>query len=727
VLRTPRHYVAGTTAGLLLAAVVSVPAAPAAAAPVPHFATTSGLSGFSNGTLEFVNAANLPPIDVAKVGLGQSAAGVQLPGLGAAATTDQLKQPLLIASKAGKTAYGHASGANAGLLTDETAEPNVLEDTLIEATSPAPSAGAGSLLDIPLSPVATASVLPSSAVANTTGNNACVVGKDISRGSATVANADVLIAGLAAGRGVVSVDDVSITSSREALIKQLNGAGATVGANAGLLSQSTQNLAPITLFAGTPAQLVIKVLAPIQLSAAAGGLPGTAIVKYGTTLTDPTKPILDINGTKLNSNEVFGNGGFKIGLGVADITIGTPAHRLNGLENTSPTQAANGTTASAAADFIRISIPGQLPTPATDPLDGPLAPLNDVLNPVVTALDPLLAALQDALTDAGLNVADVRLGHMEASSTVPAGGVNCAADENPLDESRKDVSATSVTAGDTFTYTLRIPNRGSTPITNVKVVDTYDARLEFISSVPAPSSKSGNKLTYNLGTLEPNEFATIILTFKAPANASPGTRYSNDAVISGTYNGQPITFPIGVDGPTVIGPLTGNCNLSGSTKYASNTHVKKGESFGYFVNVFNSGGKDCANVVVRDKLINGVSFVSCTNSCTRSGQNITWRLGTIKSGQSKVLGVIVRVTASSGRLPNVAIITTTSGTGGKPSTPGPIVGNVSNPSPGKPATLAGNAGGELPRTGLATGAALGGLLLLLTSAALMRRRRMITE
>lgn len=719
MLPTPRQLAAGATAGLLIAAL----ATPAAATPrtaLPHAASSSDYSGFSNGTLEYVNAANLPPADVAKAGLGQSASGVQLPGLSAGVHTDQLKQPLLIASPAGKTAYGHASGANAGLLGDVTAEPNVLENTLEEATSPAPSAAAGDLLAVPLDPVADADVLPSSALANTPADGGCVTGKDISRGFSSIANANVLVP--SATTPVVNVADTSTTTSHEALFKQ------TTGANYGLLSQSTQNLAPVKLLAGTPAELTIKVLAPIQLSASAAGLAGTAHVSYGTTETDPTKPILEISGggqtQTLTSQQVFGNGGFVIPLGVADVTIGAPAHSLTGLEGTPVNQSATGLTASATADFIRVTVPGLLPVPGSDPLDGPLAPLNAVLNPVLSGLAPITSAIQSGLAGAGLDLADVRVGHMESSVSVPSGGITCGSTENPLDESRKDVSATSVTAGQTFTYDIRVPNRGTSPITNVTVDDTYSAALEFVSSVPAPTSHSGNQLHYALGTIDPNEFDTIVMTFRVPANAAPGTRYHNEAIIRGTYQGNPISFPVSVDGPTVVGPLTGGCTLAGSSKYASNTHVKTGEVFGYFVNVFNSGGVACKNVVVHDTLISGVSFVSCTLSCTHSGQAVTWNLGTIAPGQSLVVSVLVKVTATSGRLPNAAIITTTNGTGGNPKTPGPVVDNTTVPAPGVPARLVASADNNLPRTGLSTGIAAGGLLLLLGGAVALRRRRL---
>jgi len=673
----------------------------------------SPYTGFSNGTLEFVNALNVKP-DALRVGLGQAAAGVQLPGpLGTAATFDQLKQPLLIASKAGKTAYGHSAGVNVGLLSANASVPPQFSRTLVEATSPAPSSGSSELLDVAVSPVATGRVLPGDAVANTTADGACVLNKDTSSGTASITNAKALI--VSPTTQVAVIDDVSETFSHERLVP--------VAGNTGLLSETIQQLAPVTLFKGTPAELTIKVLAPLHLSAVVGGAPGSAKITYGSGL-NANAPILMISGggqsRTLTSTELFGNGGVVLPLGAIDVTIGAPAHSLTGLERTPVTQSADGTLASAAVDFIRISVPGRLNTPGQNPIDGPLAGLNAVLNPVLTALDPLLSGIQDGLKNAGLDLADVRVGHMEVYAQVPDGGIQC---DNPLDESFKDVTATSVVAGQTFNYLIRVPNRGTSPITNVTVEDTYSAALKFVSSVPAPVSHVGNVLKFNLGTLEPNEVATIVMTFRVPANATPGTVYRNSAIIRGTYNGQPISFPVQVNGPTVVGTLTGNCNLSGAKKYASNTHVFKGENFGYFINVFNSGGTDCKNVVVKDKLIGGVSFVSCTRSCIRSGQNLTWKLGTIQSGQSLVLGVIVKVTASSGRLPNKAIITTSNGTGAKPSTPGPIVGAKSIPRPGDPAILVRDDGDQLPRTGMSTGVAVLGMLLLLGGAVAYRRRR----
>ncbi len=156
------------------------------------------------------------------------------------------------------------------------------------------------------------------------------------------------------------------------------------------------------------------------------------------------------------------------------------------------------------------------------------------------------------------------------------------------------------------------------------------------------------------------------------------------------------------------------------------------------MNVLNSGGQACTNVVVRDTLINGVRFVSCTDGCTHSGQTVTWRIGTLQAGQSRVLSVIVKTVATSGTLPNGADVTADSGTPGHPSTGGPTVSGVSVPAPGRPASGAEAAAPAapaaapaaaaaparaLPMTGLPAVPAALGLTLLVGTGVLLRRRR----
>lgn len=741
----------------LLATLPLVGADAATAAPIASSARTAiaattttapaGYSGYSTGDGIYANAANLPPGDIAKASLGQGAAGVNTSG--SLTIRDQLDQPLLSLSTAGKDAYGHGAGLNVGLLQASSAPPQVAESTA-EAVSPPPEGPVNSsAVSIPASPLLTASLLPSSAQANTTSANTCVIGQPISTGTGTVATAQVLntsgFTALATGGAVTS------TSTTE-LVTPVTATGTKVGSGtAALLTQTVENIAPLTLFGGTPAALTIKVLAPLRLATEAGGLPGTSVVSYAFVGVGPTDPVVSISGggqsTTLTSQQLFGNHGVVIALGVADLTIGAPAHSLTGLEGTSPTTTANGTFTSAAADFLRLTIPGSLSTPQQNPVGGPLAPvLNPVLNPVESALAPATSQIQSQLKAAGLNVADVRVAHLEAEAAAPAGGIACAT-PNPFSESYKDVSSLTAAPGSTFTYTVRFPNRGTQTATNVTVVDTYSGSpsLQFVSSVPAPTSQSGSTLTYDIGTVAPGQFVDIIMTFRIPASAPNGTEYHNQATISYTYAGQSGSVPVSVNGPTVTAPPAGSgCVLSNSTKYASNAQVMTGEDFAYFVNVLNSGAAPCTNVTVSDTLGSGVSFVSCSASCSHSGSTVTWNLGTISSGSSEVVSVVVKVTATSGTLPDTANITGTGPAGApasaSPSTPGPSVTGVTQGAPGVPAgcqvsgcpatasgaAAAGGVPSALAFTGLNSSVPItAGLLLLSGGGALvlLRRRR----
>jgi uncharacterized repeat protein (TIGR01451 family) len=670
---------------------IAMPAAHAAAVQT----TTSPYAGYSTGSVVYANAADLPPTDVAKASTAQSAAGVAENGRTLTLADQLAAQPLLVKKPAaGKTSYGHGAGLNVGLLQGRS-DAAQIAPIIAEATAPAPSKDTGQeLLGIPAAPLLDAHVLPGNAQANTTSDHQCVAtGSPISEGDAHAANAKVLDAG--GGTVVGTVNATDDTTSTTSLANPTTAAGAPIASNGkALASQTTQNLAPIILFAGTPLELEVDVLKPLVLEAVAGGVPGSAHVHYGVPGLSGSVPVLTVKfggqTQTLTTADLLGGEGLVIGLGVADVTIGAPAHSLTGLEGTPVTATADGTQASAASDVVRVTIPGKLSPSVTagGPLLGPLSgPLNTLVS---QGLAPITGPIGQALAAAGLNVADIRYGHMEAQAAVPTGGVICGTPNHPapFDESYKDVSSLTVSAGKTFTYTVRFPNRGDLPVTNVKVVDTYTGGpppLEFVSSVPAPASHTGNVLTYNFGTLDPGEFAAVTMTFRVPADAKPGTQYHNSATISGTYNGAPVTKTVHVDAPTVLPNGPAGCNLSYSTKYASNKKVTNGENFAYYIDVLNAGGTTCTDVTVKDTLINGVTFVSCSDSCTHSGQNVSWSIGDLAPGASKVLQVVVHTTAHSGTLPNTADLASTNGGKGAPHTPGPTVSTVSVGNPGNPA------------------------------------------
>jgi uncharacterized repeat protein (TIGR01451 family) len=553
----------------------------------------------------------------------------------------------------------HATNASLDLLG--TGNNNLLVDALQTAPPDHATATTDTLADIPAAPLLTATVATASAHSRWTGDGTCVTNGDVSHSISKVADA-VVLPGSPAGFDAVALDNDAdptgavVSETSLRLVKQPASA-----ANYAVRSTSSTQITSVNLFGGA---LVVEVVTAPKVVATATGVAGTSTVVL-------TQPVLKVNGTTIVAGEDLAPINIP-GLPVIQVTAGTLTKSI----------AADGTSATGSGNLLSVKL-------LSDPALG-------------TALD--------------LTVGDVT-----ATAKAPAGGVNCAT-EDPLRDVRKDASATSVNAGDTFDYTVTVPNRGSSDMTNVTVKDTVSGSpsLVLVSSTPDATSHSGNTYTFSLGTIAPNQVKTVSMTFKVPADAAIGTDDSNTAVISATYAGQTITKTVTTPYPSVDGAGSGPCDLSRSTKFASHLKVTTGESFNYYVNVFNQGGQTCTGIVVKDELTDGVSFVSCSDGCTHSGNLVTWNIASLAPSASRTLTVTVRTTATSGTLPNSADITPDSGTGGTPSTPGPTVSNVSVLAPSEPASRGTDA---FAATGMSPLVALIGTLLL--AGALVMRRRAI--
>jgi len=120
-------------------------------------------------------------------------------------------------------------------------------------------------------------------------------------------------------------------------------------------------------------------------------------------------------------------------------------------------------------------------------------------------------------------VADVRVGHMEAAVTVPAGGVECPG----LTVDHK-VDKPTVTPGDEFTYTITVTNPHDCVLTNLKIVETPKAKaagvkFELVSVNPSGANIAGDVATVpNIGPLGPGESTTVTVKARVPADSAPG-------------------------------------------------------------------------------------------------------------------------------------------------------------------------------------------------------------
>ena len=215
-----------------------------------------------------------------------------------------------------------------------------------------------------------------------------------------------------------------------------------------------------------------------------------------------------------------------------------------------------------------------------------------------------------------------------------------------------------------FTYTLVARNLTGNAANTVIVADTLPAKLTFVSANPAPTSRVGQTLTWNLGVLAGNASRSINVTVQPlstsitpPAtttlvqncasitSAEPDSNLANNSACANTTLQRITDVTI-----SKTGPLTAVAN----------------QSFSYALTVRNQTASLALAVVVSDPLPAGLVYVSASPAPTSvAGQTLSWSLGTLAGNANRTITVNVRApvtftppTAVTQRLTNCASVTT---------------------------------------------------------------------
>lgn len=434
------RWTAVAATGALVAAAAGVLATSAQA---EHAA--GDFSAYSTGAVVHADAVTAVPdgprlVDAEVAFSGQA---VDSHGLTEATVSevDTVVQPAL----PGKTGYGQGSGLQAGLGTTPPVDPaanQLILAGLAEADSPPPTdLVTEEVGPVPAAPLAYASLLRGQAAAHT-GPDGCAIGQPLAFGLGFAADAQLLDAAEAnadgtLGEPVLAVDDAqgdTVSRSRSLSVLVPNGDGTF-----GLVSETRQSIAPVTLFKGTANEVTIEFLGEWILRVKATGKPGGSSVEYapqgGITPSTPIVRIIPMGEEAfgLTFQDIFGETGLTLPENpLIDLAIGEDPRAIGGNAESEPTLAADGTVASAAVDVLRIQL---LP----------------------------------AAEESGLSTLDVRVGHMEAAANVPPGGIRCGI---PV---TKDVVPNPVQAGETFQYTITVP---SEELTATIACDLVSLRVE---------------------------------------------------------------------------------------------------------------------------------------------------------------------------------------------------------------------------------------------------------
>lgn len=472
-----------------------------AEAQVP--AAEADYGGFATGTVLHTGALQSGTTRVAGVEVAQSNAAVASRGLGQ--QLSELQRPISLADPAHRS-YGRGTGLEVGLGVDQP-EPNQVILAGEAQASAAPSTDlVTEQIEVPAAPVAYSSTVRGQAQARFL-PDACIVGSDLGFGLGFVEDLQLVDTGEQEGEQLgaplVATDasgparGVSQSMSRLRLVPQTDATGNLSGQDFGIMAETRQTIAPITLLEGTPGQITIEFLGEWVLRATATGLPGGARIHYGPGEVNPQTPILrvldavgEVRGI-LSFQDIFGPTGVSIG---EVVVIGEDPRAIGGDSESSPAIAANGTSAAAAVDVLRIQLPPQSPD-------------------------------QSAL--------DLRVGHMEVTARVPSGGIRC-----PLPVA-KTSDLPSVEPGQEFTYTITvpaIPNPHACTLRDVHVVDTIsvadgDVEWTVLGTAPQADAASDETVTWNdIGPIPPGEQRSVTIRIRVAESSRGGTLRDHVAV-----------------------------------------------------------------------------------------------------------------------------------------------------------------------------------------------------
>jgi uncharacterized repeat protein (TIGR01451 family) len=198
----------------------------------------------------------------------------------------------------------------------------------------------------------------------------------------------------------------------------------------------------------------------------------------------------------------------------------------------------------------------------------------------------------------------------------------------------------TLVGGGPVVYQIVYGNNGTGDAHNVVVTDTLPTDATYVpdSCIPAPLcsyDSDTNTITWRLGTVGPtieigrvmgfaatvpNETADIVNTATVDT-AEESPIQSNDATVHDV-----LAAPI-----SSLSKLVRVVNLANPNPFTSDASFAGGGTAEFQLLYSNGGNGDAHNVVVRDVVPSGLTFVDCTDSCTYDGQTntITWNLGDV--------------------------------------------------------------------------------------------------
>jgi len=219
----------------------------------------------------------------------------------------------------------------------------------------------------------------------------------------------------------------------------------------------------------------------------------------------------------------------------------------------------------------------------------------------------------------------------------------------------KTAAPNPVAVGGTLTYTLIVQNNGPATAIGVVVTDVLPSTVTLLSASASSGTCSGTTTITCVGlTASPT---TIVISVRANA---PGSLSNTASVSSSTTDPVPgnnsATAIVTVDAGAALADLS-------LTKTDSPDPATVGSNLTYTITVRNNGPATAAGVRLGDTLPSSVTLVSSNASQGNCGAgtgvvSVLCELGSLASGGSATVTIIVRPTAA-GNITNIAAVVAT--------------------------------------------------------------------
>ena len=235
--------------------------------------------------------------------------------------------------------------------------------------------------------------------------------------------------------------------------------------------------------------------------------------------------------------------------------------------------------------------------------------------------------------DLVVNTATVTAGNMPANSVSHSAVVN----SHPALVLVEKTSAPVISAGESVVYTLTFANLGNAVARDVIVTDTLPP-----GAIPALVDHGGkfdllnNRVSWNIGSLPPGGSVTVQYSLRSATGTPDGTVWTSTSSISGSN-----AWPTSAQSAVFIGSAPDfDFSKTGPIATDANQEVT------WRIDYFNKGNGDASNVVIRDVIPQGWTYVSSTQSGSHSGADVTWNLGTVDALAGGNVQVTLKAPAS---------------------------------------------------------------------------------